>query len=431
MKNAAHLLCCLLSVAAGCAVKEFPMEGDNDWPMLGRDPDRSGRTSEGRPVPPLAIGWQTDLGCAISASPSISGNRLYITGYDGGIHCLDTRSGAVLWSRPIGALPEDDAPGSATGAVQGVVSHSESTPAIGGGRVFAGAYNGWFGAWDAKTGRPLWRFLTGERRPGVGGWGRVQRGTDSSPCVVDGLVYFGAFDGFVYALRAEDGSLAWKHDAGDLVHWSSPAVAGGRLFIGIAGGRLIALDAGTGDLLWKRELCEPHVEHMMCGPSVDGEMVFSGAGWEGGFHALNAATGETIWSALVNGLVAGTPAVHGESVFCFTANRSKEGALYAFNKSTGKQLWAAPLGGSSACSPAVAGEIVFATTGGAPSGDSLFAVNAGDGSIIWRGRISDTWGSPAPAGGFLYVAGSDGTIAALKSGSENLAERRAPAEHHR
>ena len=81
-------------------------------------------------------------------------------------------------------------------------------------------------ALDAATGKLKWKFKTGDkRRAGIGGWGKVKRGIDSSAAVVGGVVYFGCWDGFVYALEAEDGSLKWKYDAKDLIHWSSPAVA--------------------------------------------------------------------------------------------------------------------------------------------------------------------------------------------------------------
>ena len=55
-------------------------------------------------------------------------------------------------------------------------------------------------AFDAGTGKPVWRFIPG---------GRI----DSSPTVYKGLVYFGASDGFIYCLNLSDGALAWKYQA--------------------------------------------------------------------------------------------------------------------------------------------------------------------------------------------------------------------------
>jgi outer membrane protein assembly factor BamB len=55
----------------------------------------------------------------------------------------------------------------------------------------------------------------------------------SSPSVgADGLIYFGAETGFVYALNP-DGSLNWKHSLRYGINWSSPAIANdGTLYIG-------------------------------------------------------------------------------------------------------------------------------------------------------------------------------------------------------
>ena len=53
---------------------------------------------------------------------------------------------------------------------------------------------------DSKTGEPLWQFTAGAR-------------IDSPPTYHEGGVYFGSADGWVYALRAEDGELAWRFRA--------------------------------------------------------------------------------------------------------------------------------------------------------------------------------------------------------------------------
>lgn len=52
-------------------------------------------------------------------------------------------------------------------------------------------------AFNAQTGKPLWKFSAGSR-------------IDSPPTYADGFVYFGSRDGSVYSLRASDGALAWR-----------------------------------------------------------------------------------------------------------------------------------------------------------------------------------------------------------------------------
>ena len=58
-------------------------------------------------------------------------------------------------------------------------------------------------ALDESTGQTLWSYTTG---------GRV----DSPPTYFKGLVLFGSADGYVYALRADDGALAWRFRAAPL-----------------------------------------------------------------------------------------------------------------------------------------------------------------------------------------------------------------------
>lgn len=64
----------------------------------------------------------------------------------------------------------------------------------------------------------LWKYKTGS-------------GVFSSPAVVDGRVYVGSNDGYIYCLSADSGDLIWKYETGSYVP-SSPTVSGGRVYVG-------------------------------------------------------------------------------------------------------------------------------------------------------------------------------------------------------
>ena len=66
----------------------------------------------------------------------------------------------------------------------------------------------------------------------------------------DGFVYFGANDGWLYALDKSSGNLVWRTGLDDMIR-STPLVWDGVLFVGDDGGALTALDAGTGDVIWR------------------------------------------------------------------------------------------------------------------------------------------------------------------------------------
>jgi outer membrane protein assembly factor BamB len=112
-------------------------------------------------------------------------------------------------------------------------------------------------ALNAKTGRKLWSYTTG---------GCI----DSPPTYYKGLVLFGSADGYVYALRADDGVLAWRFRGAPidrrmmaweqlesawpvhgsvLVHNNVLYCTAGRNMYIDGGIRLLRLDPATGRLL--------------------------------------------------------------------------------------------------------------------------------------------------------------------------------------
>ena len=73
-----------------------------------------------------------------------------------------------------------------------------------------------FYALNAESGVELWEYTT-------------SIGVISSPAVVGGVVYVGSFDGNVYTLNAESGVKLWNYTTDSRV-WSSPAVVGGVVY---------------------------------------------------------------------------------------------------------------------------------------------------------------------------------------------------------
>jgi outer membrane protein assembly factor BamB len=74
-------------------------------------------------------------------------------------------------------------------------------PVVADGRVFVASIDAHtVNALDASTGKKLWIYTAGAR-------------IDSPPTISSGLAVFGCGDGWVYALRASDGKLAWRFRA--------------------------------------------------------------------------------------------------------------------------------------------------------------------------------------------------------------------------
>src|SRR3989339_369276 len=78
---------------------------------------------------------------------------------------------------------------------------------------------------DSKTGQEVWRYKVFD-----------SSGSNtyiSSPIVSNGVVYFGAFDGFFYALDAGTGAVKWKYlTEGKFSNYQIPAISGNIIYFG-------------------------------------------------------------------------------------------------------------------------------------------------------------------------------------------------------
>jgi len=135
----------------------------------------------------------------------------------------------------------------------------ETTPVVVDGRIFVTAPWSKVYAFDAKTGKPLWKY--DPKVPGE--WavklccGIVNRGV----AVWKGKVIWGTLDGRLIAVNAKTGKKVWEVQATDRSKMHSitgaPRIADGRIFIGEAGsefhqrGYLAAYDAQSGKELWR------------------------------------------------------------------------------------------------------------------------------------------------------------------------------------
>ena len=70
----------------------------------------------------------------------------------------------------------------------------------------------------------------------------------SSPAMLGDRVYFGGLDGFIYAVEANSGKLAWKSNLGARIS-TSIAAQGHDIYLGTADRHLYRLDADSGRVL--------------------------------------------------------------------------------------------------------------------------------------------------------------------------------------
>lgn len=320
--------------------------------------------------------WRVAARTSVTGSPAVADGVVYITDHASTLYALDVATGALRWSVRTGeALPFP------WGYENGDIY--ASSPVITGGTVFFGAADGHVYAVDAADGRVRWQAATG---------GRVR----STPAVADDRVYVGSADGVVYAFGRDDGRIVWRHEtlgatlaSGDFGYdrrtiQSSPSVVDGRVFIGARDGFLYALDADTGERLWR---FDHEISWVNSSPAVAQGLVLAGSSDAQFFHAVDAESGEERWRIDTAGLVWTSPAVVGQSVVLAEGL----GRVRVLELQTGEPVWSAWTGGRLFGSPVIAGGTVFV---GSMDG-GVYALRADADQPLMRAVFWDSAHAPA------------------------------------
>lgn len=172
------------------------------------------------------IVWLNSTGGHWDSSPNIYDDVLYIGSQDGSLTAYDCFTGEIIWEATAG------------------YGWIESTPAIHDGSVFSCAYAGddhCVSSFEASSGNLEWNHVIGDDY------------LHASPGVADGLVFWGDHDGIpkdstvlIHAVDEETGSEVWSYQINDA--WkgvlSSPAIVDGIMYIGAGDGFLYAFGTG-------------------------------------------------------------------------------------------------------------------------------------------------------------------------------------------
>lgn len=206
-------------------------------------------------------------GVAIYGTPVVSGDLVYIGGYNGKVYAYNSSSLGLRW-----VYPRED----------------NLKPIVGGitvaqGKIYFGSSDGKVYALDAATGDREWQFETGDKiwsTPTIEGdtlfigsfdnklyalstadgrkkWEFETEGAIASPPLVyNDTVYFGSFDRYLYAVDATDGSLRWKFMGGNWF-WAKAVVYNNIIYAGCLDGKVYALRADSGNKVAEFDLGSP------------------------------------------------------------------------------------------------------------------------------------------------------------------------------
>jgi len=233
-------------------LKVKAQQSSADWPMFRSDPSHNGVGTGNAVLTPQLL-WKSTIanssaGGYVGSSPAVVDGIVYV--------------GSAVGAVPVG---QSISPSSTTDAVY---------------------------ALTAKSGVELWNYSTGSL------------GVSSCPAVVGGVVYVGSWDGNVYALNATNGAKLWTYTTGSSVE-SSPTVVNGVVYVGSDNNNVYALNATNGSQIWGYNTGAA----VDSSPAVVNNVVYTGTSDFGpfsfltydGVYALNATNGAKLWNYTASG----------------------------------------------------------------------------------------------------------------------------------
>jgi len=277
--------------------------------------------------------WQGAAGkdAILESSPTVAGNWVYIGAFDGLLYAFPAHGCGATLCAPAWV-----------GVTGGTI---ESTPTVSGGVVYVGSDDGFLYAFAASgCGRhscqATWRGTLGTPK-------LVSSVFDSTPAVLDGVVYIGS----AHALAAfnaagcgggGDCKPIWQAVDNTQFFGGSPAIANGRIYIGLESTVAVYSADGCGaavcDPLWLLTAAGGGAA-VASSPTIANGVVYAGRN-TGEVLAWSAEpcgefTCDAIWSGFINEqIVSSSPTVIDGKLYIGSADdglpEERSGTLYAF-----------------------------------------------------------------------------------------------------
>ncbi|NIP40906.1 MAG: PQQ-binding-like beta-propeller repeat protein [Candidatus Aenigmarchaeota archaeon] len=241
-------------------------------------------------------------------------------------------------------------------------------------------------------------------------WSATEGGSIVRTSLMGDKLYWGSFDGYVYALDIENKKLLWKTKFGAMID-SSPVCSKGFLYIGDREGNFYCIRASNGKIIWRYRM-----GGAMAGYAGVRKGIVYTSCQDSNFYAFDAKTGEVIWKFKTGEEMCSTPGFYENTVIF----GSFDGYAYCVDAKTGEEKWRFKTG-AEVFDPVhltIHEGIVYI-----PSFDSyLYALKAKTGEEIWKAKLGN-YGvamSPTIEGERIYIGARDGNLYCLDMNGKEI-----------
>ncbi|MEQ6277236.1 outer membrane protein assembly factor BamB [Kluyvera huaxiensis] len=253
-----------------------------------------------------AIVWQTTAAGEVLSRPTASDGLVLVHTSNGQLQALDENSGVVKWTVNL------DMPA--------LSLRGESAPAVAFGAAIVGGDNGRVSAVLMQQGQLIWQ----QRISQATGTTEIDRlsDVDTTPVIVNGVVYALAYNGNLTALDLRSGQILWKRELGSVNDF---IVDGNRIYIADQNDRVLALTTDGGVTLWTQS---DLLHRLLTTPALyNGSLVVGDS--EGYMHWINPEDGRFVAQQKVDSSGFLTEPVVADGKLLIQA---KDGTVYAITR---------------------------------------------------------------------------------------------------
>jgi len=219
--------------------------------------------------------------------------------------------------------------------------------------------------------------------------------------IVNDIIYAGAANGAVYALRASDGNVLWHHKISPGAS-AAPLVNDGIIYIttsvsDVGPGSLYVLRVSDGKELWHYTISDA-VGNLLVANGITYVTSYDVVSQNGSLVALQASDGTQLWHETARGFSYNAPVVDNQVVYVSASADNGSGTVYALRADNGAQLWHYATTTFTSV-PLVVNGIAYLI-----SDQGLSALRASDGQLLWRVPVEGNTNIPPQVkNGVLYL----------------------------